>query len=179
MTGLRIATLPCVMTLPALICLALSSPPSPELVQGGISLAGCRNCQDNQHMHLYECLHYLNQGPQVPCYTSQCIDNDMIYAKCDPTPANETDNCPMHVDATAPAWTQEIYVRDVYPGTCSDSGPGINDPLPAGSKPEDGPCQSPGIQFNVGKCFLTASCGANAVPGSKNTRQWGRLVCGA
>lgn len=150
-----------------------------EMTQGRISLAGCKTCQDNQHAHLWECLHYLTTiDPAAQCYTSQCIDNDMIYAKCNETPANETDNCPMHTDPTAQVWTQQHFVRDVYPGTCNDSGPGINDPLPAGSKPADGKCQSPGILFNVGKCFLPGSCGANAVPGTFNVRQYGRLVCG-
>ena len=146
--------------------------------RGGISLAGCKTCTD-QHAHLFECLHYLvNIDPAAQCYTSQCIDNDMIYARCNETPANETGNCPMHTDAMAQVWTQQIFTRDVYPGTCSDSGPGINDPLPAGSKPVDGKCQSPGILFNVGKCFLPGSCGAVAVPGSFVVRQYGRLVCG-
>lgn len=136
---------------------------------GGISLAGCRDCADNQSAKLHRCFQTTNPAG---CSSGGCDETEYIFAKCNPTPANETDNCPMHVDATAAKGYGRKF-QNTNGLMCTDNGPENFDP------PADGPCQSPGFPQFQSRCKLAGTCGNTVFPGTQTVTYWGRLVCGA
>ncbi|MBS0204382.1 MAG: hypothetical protein JSS49_15870 [Planctomycetes bacterium] len=137
-------------------------------VFGGISLAGCKTCADKSEKQWY-CKQTTNPAG---CSTASCVENEYVYAACAATPANETDNCPMHTDPMSPKFYQRQF-QNTNGLSCTDNG------LENFTPPQDGKCQSPGfIAGYQARCKLTKACGATVVPGTQTVTEYSRLVCG-
>lgn len=133
-------------------------------IYGTLSIAGCRNCSE-QSVFIYECFH---RDLGDPCDPNQCIENQFLYAACEPTPSGQQDNCRM-VHSEVPKWVQTVIVLDTPAQNCDET-------LFQAQLPQDTDCQSPG--FNpppIGKCRLDGCPGRR---GQRSFRQVGRLICG-